>query len=76
MASWLSEAARSMGNIFSGKDVGWEELCAEAQRVGINHGGLPSCADASCGLANPYVSRIEPCRGSNPRVTQAAAIVC
>jgi hypothetical protein len=52
-ASWLSEAARVFGTIFAGKHVGWEDLCTQAVEMGVSNGELPSCADASCMLANP-----------------------
>ena len=52
MASWLALAATSFGEIFNGKGVGYEDLVAEARRVNVSNGGLPSCADASRNLAN------------------------
>ena len=53
MASWLAQAATAMGAIFKGKDVGWEHLVEACKAVSVSNGGLPSCADASCNLANP-----------------------
>lgn len=53
MGSWLAEAARCVSEIFRGRDVGWEGLVEECARIGVSNGGLPSCADASCDLANP-----------------------